>query len=184
MDAPSDALSPALEAAITRYADLVRQVSRQHGLAGADVDDVMQAVRIRLWKALQQGERITQVKPFYVRRAAMSAALDLIRARRAGREEPIMESTRPADQLRMANSPTPADELEQAEIEERVGRAIDSLNETRQPVVRMYLAGYNSEEIAQVFGWTEAKARNLLYRGLADLRNLLTQWGMAPGALT
>jgi hypothetical protein len=29
-------------------------------------------------------------------------------------------------------------------------------------------------------GWTEAKARNLLYRGLADLRHRLEDAGVSP----
>ena len=44
--------------------------------------------------------------------------------------------------------------------------------------VRMHLAGYPREEIAKLMGWTEAKTRNLLYRGLADLRERLTAEGI------
>ena len=44
----------------------------------------------------------------------------------------------------------------------------------------MYLAGYDREEIAELFGWTEAKTRNLLYRGLADLRARLADAGLTP----
>jgi RNA polymerase sigma-70 factor (ECF subfamily) len=44
----------------------------------------------------------------------------------------------------------------------------------------MYLAGYNSTEIGALMGWTEAKARNLLYRGLAELRERLAEVGLAP----
>lgn len=46
----------------------------------------------------------------------------------------------------------------------------------------MYLAGYGREEIADLMGWTEAKTRNLLYRGLGDLRERLTQMGIGPEA--
>ena len=42
----------------------------------------------------------------------------------------------------------------------------------------MYLAGYPREEIAELMGWTEGKTRNLLYRGLADLRARLTELGI------
>jgi len=176
---PQDSLSPALEATIARFAGLVRQVSQRHGLAGDDVDEVMQAVRIRLWKALGEGERIAEVKPFYVRQAAMSAALDLIRQRRARREEPIIEtSTSPIGLVH--SQPGPGERVEQSEVEALVGRAIDTLSPRRQPVVRMYLAGYNSTEIAGVFGWTEPKARNLLYRGLAELREYLQAAGLTP----
>jgi DNA-directed RNA polymerase specialized sigma24 family protein len=46
----------------------------------------------------------------------------------------------------------------------------------------MYLAGFERDEIADLLGWSEAKTRNLLYRGLADLRESLQSWGYGPGA--
>jgi RNA polymerase sigma-70 factor (ECF subfamily) len=46
----------------------------------------------------------------------------------------------------------------------------------------MYLAGYDRVEIAELLGWSEAKTRNLLYRGLADVRTSLESWGFGPGA--
>jgi len=45
----------------------------------------------------------------------------------------------------------------------------------------MHLAGYEREEIAALLGWTEAKTRNLLYRGLAELREVLTGRGIHTG---
>lgn len=182
MTPPPDHLSPALEATLARYAGLIRQVSQRHGLAGLDVDEVMQAVRIRLWRALGDSERISELKPFYVRQAAMSAALDMIRQRRARREEPMLESSAPGIGLVASRDAGPNELVEQSEVEEMVGRAIEALPPRRQPVVRMYLAGYNSAEIAGVFGWSEPKARNLLYRGLAELRDSLLAAGLTPEA--
>jgi DNA-directed RNA polymerase specialized sigma24 family protein len=43
------------------------------------------------------------------------------------------------------------------------------------------LAGYDRREIAGVLGATEGKVRNLLSRGLADLRSLLDEEGIGPG---
>jgi RNA polymerase sigma-70 factor (ECF subfamily) len=51
-------------------------------------------------------------------------------------------------------------------------------------VVRMHLAGYERHEIADLLGWTEPKTRNLLYRGLSDLRQILESWGIRPGGTT
>jgi RNA polymerase sigma-70 factor (ECF subfamily) len=42
----------------------------------------------------------------------------------------------------------------------------------------MHLAGYPRQEIADLLGWSEAKTRNLLYRGLDDLRSRLTARGI------
>jgi len=62
-----------------------------------------------------------------------------------------------------------------------VHRALALLAEPRRAVVRMHLAGYERSEIAELLGWSEPKTRNLLYRGLADLRRILASWGIGPG---
>ena len=48
--------------------------------------------------------------------------------------------------------------------------------------MRLHLQGYHRDEIAGLLGWSEAKTRNLLYRGLDDLRALLVRQGIGPGA--
>ena len=57
---------------------------------------------------------------------------------------------------------------------------VDELDEPRNVVVRLHLSGYHRDEIAQLLGWTEPKVRNLLYRGLEDLRALLLARGIGP----
>ena len=39
-----------------------------------------------------------------------------------------------------------------------------------QRVVRLYLQGFGTQEMARLTRWTEPRCRNLLYRGLADLK--------------
>jgi RNA polymerase sigma-70 factor (ECF subfamily) len=73
--------------------------------------------------------------------------------------------------------------MEEAELQESIGRAVELLIPARRSVVKMYLSGYAREEIADLLGWTEPKTRNLLYRGLADLRDELTRMGIGPEAL-
>ena len=51
MNTPPDSLSPAIEALLSRYTGMVRRVGLRHGLSDADVDEVFQEVRIRLWRA-------------------------------------------------------------------------------------------------------------------------------------
>ena len=57
---------------------------------------------------------------------------------------------------------------------------IEELGEGRRVVVRLHLAGYDREEIGRMLGWSEPKTRNLLYRGLADLREVLERVGVTP----
>ena len=75
-------------------------------------------------------------------------------------------------------TPGPHEELEGSEVAAQVAQAIETIPASRRPVVRMYLTGHPREEIAELMGWTEGKTRNLLYRGLADLRERLTEMGV------
>ncbi len=181
MPEPLDPVSPELERVLLRCAETVRRVGRRHGLSPGDVDEVFQEVRIRLWKALASGERIGAAPASYVYRTAQSAAVDLIRRRRVKREDTI-DVTRPSGEAVLGTNPGPDEAAEREEVLQALERAVGELTESRRPVVRMYLAGYRVDEIADVVGWTEAKTRNLVYRGLADLRARLTELGLGQEA--
>ncbi len=173
----ADSISPELERAITRFHSAVQAASRRHGLDESEIDEVIQEVRIRLWRAVNDGEKIQALPASYVYRTAFSAAVDLLRRRRAKREEPLeLVEDRPA----IANAASPGHDLEQSELGEQIADAVETLSDARKPVVRMYLAGYERHEIADLLGWTEAQTRNLLYRGLADLRETLVTRGVRP----
>jgi RNA polymerase sigma-70 factor (ECF subfamily) len=161
MPRPSDKISPALEEVLLRFGTMVRKVGWQHGLSDAEVDDVVQDVRIRIWKALEGPENISEVNASYVYRTAVSAALDLIRRRRTRRETPIHLSLETKER-QMGAARAPDRTYEDSELAREVFEAVDALAEARRPVVRMHLAGYHRNEIAQLLGWSEAKTRNLL----------------------
>ncbi len=168
-------LSQALEAAVSRFGTMVRQVGRRYRLDESGLDEVMQEVRIRLWRARETSEQVGETNTSYVYRTASSAALDILRrrrARQADRHDDIEAGGSVA--VLTARDPDPHSTLEGTELAERVSRAIDQIPASRRPPVRMHLAGYPREEIASLMGWTEAKTRNLLYRGLADLRERLS----------
>lgn len=191
----TDQISPAIEAVLMRFAAMVRRVGIRHGLSESDVDEVFQEVRIRLWRARAEGsnraldtipagpaagEQISSVGSSYLYRTAVSAALDVLRRHRRPREDALEDvGQEPATPARRE----PEQSLESSELAQQVARAIDTITPSRRPVVRMYLAGYTREEIAALLGWSEAKTRNLLYRGLADLRERLTEQGIGPEAV-
>jgi RNA polymerase sigma factor (sigma-70 family) len=183
-------LSIALEAVVTRFASLVRKVGWRHGLHGDDLDEVMQDVRLRLWRARGTSEQIRASSASYVYRTATTAALDVIRRRRRtiGRRDAVSgrDTDNPEaaiDQLPSAQpgAGSPEDQLAASEVAQAVGAAVSRIPASRRPVVRMYLIGHPQMEIATLMGWSEPKTRNLLYRGLADLRAELTAMGYGPG---
>jgi RNA polymerase sigma-70 factor (ECF subfamily) len=178
-DTPQD-VSSVLESLVSRFAELLRRAGRRRGLAEQDLDEMIQDVRIRLWKALETSEKISTVTASYAYRTAQTAAVDLIRRRRSRRETPLpVTADGPVATLPVV-APPQLDRMTRQEVSAKLEAALEQLARPRRVAVRMYLAGYPREEIAQLLGWTEAKTRNLLYRGLADLREQLTEWGIGP----
>ena len=132
-------------------------------------------------RAVGSSERIAALPASYVYRAAESAALDLVRRRRARRDD----TTDPIE--RVAERGDVGLQLPERHEAQELGGLIEialaEVSESRRGVVRMYLDGYGSGEIGVLLGWTEAKARNLVYRGLADLREALGRRGVGPEGL-
>lgn len=182
MTLPADLVSPALEAVLLRFAGMVRAVGRRHGLAESELDEVIQDVRIRLWHARQSGERIGSSPSSYVYQAARSATLDLIRRQR-GRGGRTGMTALGLDGGDVPGSDRPDRSMEESELAEAVFGAVEGLMESRRRVVRLHLLGYENAEIAGLLGWSGGKTRNLLSRGLADLRDRLRELGVGPGGL-
>jgi len=176
---PDGEASRALEHIVSRFDAFIRRSARRHGLRGDEIDEVVQEIRVRMWKSLGTAELIRRAKASYIYRAAISASIDLIRRRRARRFEAKSLDDDIADEG--PESRQRADTaLEEDEIASTVHRALALLAEPRRAVVRMHLAGYDRNEIAELLGWSEPKTRNLLYRGLADVRRILESWGIGP----
>ena len=180
MDGASESLSPALERVLAKFSGTLRSVCWRYHFTGADVDELLQEVRIRLWRAHGEvpgaSEHIASISASYLHRTALSAAIDLMRRRRArgGDRTFALED----DDEGLPAESSPERELEQSELAAQVERAIERIHPSRRPVIRMHLLGHSREEIARLLGWTDAKTRNLLYRGLADLRERLLAEGV------
>jgi RNA polymerase sigma-70 factor (ECF subfamily) len=174
----SDPLSPALERVLLRYFSLVRGAARRRGIHDDEVEEVVQEVRIRLWKALGSGERIERANTSYIYQTAMSAVSDLLRRRRQSPNEDL-EATTEAERMEWTGGPDA--DLDASELGGQVARALGRLETAKRAVVRMYLAGYPQREIEALLGWSEGKTRNVLYRALGELRNALRSQGITSG---
>jgi RNA polymerase sigma factor (sigma-70 family) len=174
-ETPPDALSLPIEAALLRLGRMVRAAGVRHGLSDAELDALVQEVRVRIWRAHPSSEQIAQLPTSYVYRTAMTAAVDLVRHRRRIQErEPALDVAAPSALVARDQTDAP---LLAAELGAAIARELDEMVEARRVVVRMHLAGYERAEIITVLGWTDAKVRNLLYRGLQDLRERLVRVG-------
>jgi RNA polymerase sigma factor (sigma-70 family) len=181
-------LSWALERLIARYTRLLGHVARRYGLPAEDVDEVIQEVRVRLWRARPEGETIATLGVSYVYRTAISAALAVVHRHRgiggaAARRDRI-DDREEDPELSTPASSGPERQLERSELSRAVAEEVGALADARRAAVKLYLAGYRREEIADMLGWSQAKARNLIYRGLADLRAALARRGIGPEELS
>lgn len=164
-------VSRALEGVLLRFRSMVLSVGAKHALREGDVDELLQDVRIRLWHGRNSSEEIEALPTSYVYQTAMSAAIDLLRKRR--RVSQRVEEL--PDELgeRTPHRGTADASLRLGELEEQVERALGRLVPSRRMVVRMSLAGYERHEIVERLGWGDGKVRNLLSRGMEDLRQQL-----------
>jgi RNA polymerase sigma-70 factor (ECF subfamily) len=155
-----DALSARIEALVAEWGQLIHSAARRYGLSRADLDEVRQEVRLRLWRALERsGAR--EVNASYGYRAASSAAVDLVRRHRVSRN--IVSD--PDDIV--------GSSMDEAVLVSRLREALSTVPESRRVAVQLYLRGRSPAEVARVLHWTTAQARNQVYRGLADLKRAL-----------
>jgi len=71
--------------------------------------------------------------------------------------------------------------LGHAELARALERALAWLSGDRERAARAHLTGFSVEEIERLYGWSYQKARNLIARGMADLRARLRDEGIDEG---
>jgi RNA polymerase sigma-70 factor (ECF subfamily) len=150
---------------------------------GIQFDDIEQEARLRLWRALQREREITN-HASYLYRIAATATIDAMRRAQARHEEQLHSSREDSagsgDPLTLPAplKDSPDRVVESHEVIQKVEAALAQLPDERRRAVGLYLQGLTSQDIAELLDWTEPKSRNLLYRGLKDLRKLLSAEGI------
>jgi RNA polymerase sigma-70 factor (ECF subfamily) len=149
---------------------------------GIQFDDVEQEARLRLWRALASEREIADPAS-YIYKVAATATIDAVRRVKVRREEQIQlgeedDPEPPGIRLPANSEKSPEREAERQQVIRKVERALSQLAENRRRAVGLYLQELTTQEIADILGWTEAKARNLVYRGLEDLRRQLRAEGV------
>lgn len=162
-----------LEAILFQFSRFIRSHIHKFNIQkfGLDPDDIAQEVRIKIWRVLSNEKTIDNYAS-YIRKIVDSSVIDQLR--KLKREEGIFLQEK---QTRISEQKTnyEAEMLREKHIQETVGRAVEGLIESRRKAVRLYLLNMSIEEIAAFFHWSRDKTRNLLYRGLADLKKILKE---------
>jgi RNA polymerase sigma factor (sigma-70 family) len=108
--------------------------------------------------------------------------VDAIRRAKARREEQLRlvddEAEEKAINLPAGSESSPELAAEHRLLEQQVQGVLSRMPDDRRRAVALYLEGMTTQEIADICGWTEPKARNLAYRGLKVLRKDLRDMGI------
>jgi RNA polymerase sigma-70 factor (ECF subfamily) len=167
---------------VEQYAGLLRATisrvcPRQLGL---QVEDIEQEARLKLWRALRS-ERTIESPASYVFKTAARATIDAIRRARARREEqlgPPADGGSAQDWEVVDPQASPERQAERALVLAKVQECLGRLKAERRRALALHLQGFTTEEIGRLLGWTEPRARNLVYRGLKQLRETLRGAGI------
>lgn len=157
---------------LLRFAGELDAMAGRMRLDAAERESLVQEFRIRLWRSTSSPEKLRAVSASFLYRAARWAALDLLRDRRRS----FKESETTLAQVARVPAPERSDDgVERARLGAALQEALEALAPDRRTVVALWLAGYHRTELPALLGWSEARVRNLLYRGLDDLRTRLRE---------
>lgn len=165
------------DALVRDYGRLIRHAIRR--AAGPDAprlaDDIEQAVLVSLWQQIAREQTIDHPAS-YVYRAAVREAVRAVRRERAHAAMAVPVGEQPEQGMR---GTTPDESVARREQRAALRASLETLRPERARAVRAHLAGFSVDEIMQLGGWPYQRARNLIARGMADLRVALRERGVS-----
>jgi RNA polymerase sigma-70 factor, ECF subfamily len=135
--------------------------------SATDAEDVLQTVFLRLLRRPADSPVMENV-PGYLHRAAVNAALDLVRNRREGQQVPLDAH---APYLAEGSATAPDRQQEAREMRELVRRAVARLAPRAAEIFALhYFEGYSNPEIARLLDLSPASVAVTLHRTRARLQ--------------
>jgi len=173
----------AVEETIEKFSYLIRAAIRKTcpRIEKLDMDDIEQEVKISIWKEIRKSEKEIRNLGSYIWRVTYTTTSKVMKRLTEHRKELInvQDESQPAEEaFRTPDTSGPDYHYQNEELLRIARESVDTLIDSRRQVVRLYLTGMSADEITEYFGWSDGKARNLLSRGLADLRLKLREKGI------
>ncbi len=173
----ADAMTPeAVEELRRRIVAAVRRACP--GRLAAHADDIVQTVLARLVLTRRGSEGNPSFSSMYLTKAAYGATVDELRRLARRREDPLEVVETPRTMA--APDAGPERTAASAEIGRGIRECLARIVHPRRLAVTLYLQGCTVPETAGILRWTGKKTENLVYRGLADLRQCLAAKGLKP----
>lgn len=166
LEEPAIAIPDELEQSFRAHHGLVfRAAYRITGNAG-DAEDVLQTVFLRLLRRGPNTEALDNPES-YLRRAAINAALDVIRARRAEQTVPL-----PGDGSRLM--PTATARADISGLRQALTRALAQLKPRPAEIFALrFIEGLSNRQIAQTLGISQVLVAVIVHRTRQRLRKEL-----------
>ena len=138
-----------------------------------DAEDVLQTVFMRLLRRWQEID-LSSNPGAYLRRAAVNASLDLLRARTRAAAVPLDDS--PFD-LEETSEASPEQHRLDAEMNRRLRQAIATLSDKSARVFTLrYLEEVDNKEIARMLEMSQTAVAVMLHRGRHKIRQQLGEF--------
>ena len=151
------------------HAQVFRAAHRITGSA-SDAEDVVQTVFLRVLR-IERGDELSDTPGSYLHRAAVNAALDLVRTRRTWRLTSLEDAA-----PHLVDDPERGPERlrEDAAQREQIRRALGEMSpKTAEIFALRYFEGYDNHEIAKMLHASRSTVAVLLHRARARLKKEL-----------
>ena len=165
--------------------DLERVVARLcPGWLSSQRDDLVQTAVMRVMQIVEadasRPHENRMLASSYLYKVAHSALVDEIRRFRR-RREASLDTTEDANVTPHGGAHL---DPERIAASRQIGRGIQTclahMQRDRRLAVTLYLQGHTVPEASRILDWSAKRTENLVYRGLADLRDCLKLQGMTP----
>jgi RNA polymerase sigma-70 factor (ECF subfamily) len=135
-----------------------------------DAEDVLQTVFMRLVR--REGAALGDEPGAYLHRAAVNAALDVVRSRKAARSAPFEDA---ADRLIAPESGQAERALASGELRDEVRKALVGLSPRSAEIFALrYFEGYDNHEIARMLGASRSTVAVMLHRARHHVRETIS----------
>jgi len=160
LEDPAISLPDELEQAFRAQHRLVFRTAYRVTGSAADAEDVLQTVFLRLLRRDHHSGPLEDPES-YLRRAAVNAALDVLRSRQTGATIPLSDET-------------PARPQPDASLRQALARAIAQLKPRSAEIFTLrFIEGLSNQEIAEALGISQVLVAVIIHRARQQLRKQL-----------
>jgi RNA polymerase sigma-70 factor (ECF subfamily) len=144
------------------------------GTTPQEREDIEQEAKLKLWRMASNGKKIANFRS-YLWKVVYTTALDIIEERmHKMSDEEIQKAVDSSHPARFCEA-CPEFQWQHEEMKMKLNKTVALLPPRRRSVVQLWLSDMNLEEIAACLGWSANQVRHLLYRGIEELKEIMTQ---------